>query len=252
MTASFCEKSLMIIGKTNDGNDLTGQHLKLVEMAINGHLNKDGEEAFEELHRQVSSGEYAKPWLHGVEHMTADHAGYIYWKELNIEHYDYPYESSNVEKLQDLSKRCLHIEQLGVTPNTNTVVWFWPWMEKLTIDHQWLDFFKHDPGLWEGNECLVVVMKKKRVAFFHDGKVDYFEGIDGFLDSWGDEYDSEEIDYHKFASAGFGIPKAGQDDHQGLVYAPLDGVISLLEKHRVPSNLFQPDFSGLQKDTNIG
>ena len=251
MTASFCEKAITILGKTNDGNELTGPHLKLVEMAVNGHLNEAGENAFDELYRQVSNGEYDKPWLHGVKHMTADHSGYIYWKGQSVEHYDFPYESSNAEQVQDLANRCLHIESLGITPSTGTAIWRWEWMKELTAEHQWLDFFKHDPGLWEGNDSLVVVMEKDRVAFFFNGNVEYFNGIEDFLDAWGAEYDPEEITYHKFASAGFGIPQAGQNEHNGIIYAPLTGVISLLEKYQEPSDLYQSGVPDLQEDTKV-
>lgn len=251
MTASFCEKAITILGKTNDGNELTEPHLKLVELAVNGFLNEAGEVAFEELYQQVSSGEYGKPWLHGVEHMTADHTGYVYWKGQNVEHYDFPYESSNAEQVQDLANRCLHIESLSITPSTGTAVWRWDWMKDLTADHPWLDFFKHNPGLWEGDDSLVIVMAEDRLALLSSGNIEFFKGIDAFLEARGVEYDPEDVVYHRFKAAGFGTPKAGQDEHLGIVYATLAGVISLLEKYQVPRDLYQSGLPGLQDGANI-
>ena len=45
-------KAIEIIRATNDGNDLTGFELKIVEMAVNNHLNEKGKEKFEEIYRK--------------------------------------------------------------------------------------------------------------------------------------------------------------------------------------------------------
>jgi hypothetical protein len=74
-----CEIACEIIRATNDGDDLAPEHLKLVEMAVNGFLNEKGWQAFKDLHEQVKAG-YKKPWAFGVENLTQDHEGYIYWK----------------------------------------------------------------------------------------------------------------------------------------------------------------------------
>jgi hypothetical protein len=254
MIAKFCEKALMILGKTNDGNDLTAPHLKLVEMAVNGFLNEAGKVAFDELYRQVFTGEYDRPWLHGVEHMTADHSGYIYWKGVNVEHYDFPYESSNAKNVRDLASRCLHIESLGITPTIGTAIWCWGWMKELTADHQWLNFFKHNPGLpglWEGNDSLVIVIAEDRLVLVNSGKVEFFTGIKSFLDARGVQYDPEDAVYHQFVAAGFGIPKAGQGDNLGIIYAPLDGVIALLERYQVPSDLYLSGLPDTKQSANI-
>ena len=83
------DMAIEILRKTNDGNDLAPEHLKLVEVAANGWLSEAGEVAFHELHRDVENG-YKKPWLHGIEHLTRDHEGYVYWKGRRVEHYDSP------------------------------------------------------------------------------------------------------------------------------------------------------------------
>ena len=44
---------------------------------------------FQQLYATVTSGQYAKPWLAGVEHVTRDHQGYVYWKGSRIEHFTF-------------------------------------------------------------------------------------------------------------------------------------------------------------------
>jgi len=60
MTIDNGEAALEIIIATNDGDDLAPQHLKLVEMAVNGFLNDKGQQAFEDLLANVRSG-YTPP-----------------------------------------------------------------------------------------------------------------------------------------------------------------------------------------------
>ncbi len=84
-----CEMAIAILQATHDGEDLDPAHLWLVQEWVNDHLNEKGKAAFRELHAQVTAGKYQKPWLHGVEHLTRDRQGYIYWKGVEVEHYSF-------------------------------------------------------------------------------------------------------------------------------------------------------------------
>ena len=64
------DDALEILRATRDGEDLAPEHLKLVEIAVNGWLSEAGEIAFAELLANVRGG-YVRPWLHGVEHLAA-------------------------------------------------------------------------------------------------------------------------------------------------------------------------------------
>ncbi|MCL2387835.1 MAG: hypothetical protein FWC89_09855, partial [Defluviitaleaceae bacterium] len=87
-----CDKATSILKKTRDGDLLDPQDLKLIESAVNGFLNEIGINAFENLHYSVVVSEaYLKPYLHGIEHMTCDHEGYIYYKDIHVEHYNRDY-----------------------------------------------------------------------------------------------------------------------------------------------------------------
>lgn len=119
-----CDLACQILRATNDGDDLTPEHLKLVELAVNGFLNDKGWEAFKDLHKQVKTG-YKKPWFHGIEHLTQDHNGYIRWKEKIVEHYTFDNYEEEKESAEELGRRCRILESNGIIPTMQDAVWFW-------------------------------------------------------------------------------------------------------------------------------
>ncbi|MDW7726330.1 MAG: hypothetical protein SCH70_04335 [Candidatus Methanoperedens sp.] len=126
MTAS-CDKAIEILQATNDGDGLDPLDLKLVEMAVNVHLNDLGMERFNQLHVEVTTGGYRKPWFHGIEHLTIDNAGLVYWKGFEVENYTLSYAFSEKARkdAEELARRCKHIESLEIVPETNNVIWRW-------------------------------------------------------------------------------------------------------------------------------
>lgn len=106
--------AIEIIAATNDGDDLAPHHLKLVEMAVNGYLNDEGMVAFHELAEQVRAG-YRKPWFHGIEHLTLDSEGWVYWKEYRVEHYTprWAYSDEAKRQAQMLARKCKYLEAKG-------------------------------------------------------------------------------------------------------------------------------------------
>ena len=123
MTA--CAKAIEILQHTHDGDDLAPQHLKLVELAVNGFLNETGVAAFDDLHARVASNTYAKPWLHGVENLTISHEGYVRWKGQIVEHFTY-YDAQSHERLAEQARAvgevCAVLEHHGVPVTTRTVL----------------------------------------------------------------------------------------------------------------------------------
>ena len=93
-----------ILEKTNDGNDLSPLHLKLVELTANDFLSEAGEIALYELYANVKKG-YVKPWFLGVEHMTQDHEGFVYWKGIQVEHYSHMDDKQALESLKGKVKK---------------------------------------------------------------------------------------------------------------------------------------------------
>jgi hypothetical protein len=135
MTNSVTEMAIEILRATNDGNELSPPHLKLVELAVNGFLNEAGTAAFEELYGNATkSAGYTVPWFHGIEHLTRDHAGYIRWKGITVEHYDSPwyYTEPARKAAQETADRCKLLESIGEAPTNQKVIWKWEeWQKKL-------------------------------------------------------------------------------------------------------------------------
>ncbi|MBA7710597.1 hypothetical protein ES703_119542 [subsurface metagenome] len=125
-TTGTIDMALEIIRQTNDGDDLSPGDLALVESAVNGFLSESGEIAFQELHKKVLEG-YSPPWFHGIEHMTIDHAGYVYWKGVQVEHYGpgNPYSAKMKQATEEIARRCRILEERGRQPTVGTAVWNW-------------------------------------------------------------------------------------------------------------------------------
>jgi len=122
------DKACGILSHTRDGNDLAPHHLYLVQEAVNGNLTKDGERAFESLYEESQSPRgYTKPWYCGVENLTLDHTGYVYWKGEIVEHFSLHVMSWEDQKAQavEMGRRCRHLEKLGVSVNMTTAIWEW-------------------------------------------------------------------------------------------------------------------------------
>ena len=124
---STCDKAIEILQATSDGDQLAPLDLKLVESAVNGFLTEEGIEAFNKLHKTVAAGEYKQPWFHGIENMTIDDVGFIYWKGAIVEHYEQPwtYSKDAKESAQELKRRCEILENKGIPLNITTVIWKW-------------------------------------------------------------------------------------------------------------------------------
>lgn len=116
MQESIYDIARYILQNTKDGNNLAPEHLYLVQVAVNGGLSELGEVEFYKLYDSVKRG-YAKPYLHGVPNVTKDHEGFVYWRSVRIEHYTFYGEDADKrerEATQELAKRCLHLERIGV------------------------------------------------------------------------------------------------------------------------------------------
>ncbi len=125
--SEISDKSCEILQRTNDGDDLDTRHLKLIENAVNGFLNEKGIGAFNELHKMVITTGYIKPFFHGIEHLTIDNVGYVYWKDTQVEHYELNWAYSDKAKKEaiELARRCKIIEERGEKPGNRNVIWNW-------------------------------------------------------------------------------------------------------------------------------
>jgi hypothetical protein len=126
MSNPFIEPALEILRATRDGDDLAPEHLALLQGAVNGHLNDKGQAAFHELVENVRGG-YVKPWLHGIEHLTIDHEGYVSWRGQRVEHYtpSWAYCEEAKQQARELAERCRQLEAEGKAVNKFNAVLDW-------------------------------------------------------------------------------------------------------------------------------
>lgn len=110
------DKVIAIIEKTNDGNDLTPQDLKLTELAANGFLNEKGRQKIDEIYQAAIAGQYRRPPYLGVEFMDRAHDGYVYFKGQEVEHYSsfWAYSLDAKASLIKLQRQCLFLEAKGL------------------------------------------------------------------------------------------------------------------------------------------
>lgn len=229
--SDLAEKALSILERTNDGNELSPRDLKLVENAVNNFLNEKGIALFYKLYMDVLGNEYKPNWLHGIENMTVNHDGYIFWKNIEVEHYDHPYSEDSKNCLEELSKRCLHIESLDIPVSISNVIWFWDWFKCLNKNSIWLPLISRVPSAWVSGSGLALTFRNDEVHYYEKGsKVRCYSSTVEFLESLS-VVSKSEAQYHQLKSAGFTIASAGQDEHNGFMFAPLKGVISLFESY---------------------
>lgn len=132
---SIFDQACFILEKTHDGDNLAPEHLKLVEIGVNGYLNEAGEVALMQLFQSVKDG-YNKPWFLGIENLTRDHEGFIYWKGKQVEHYDHDYwgrdgwQERMLKDAKELERRCKILEGAGLPVNSTYTAWCWPEVAK--------------------------------------------------------------------------------------------------------------------------
>jgi hypothetical protein len=120
-----CDKACEVLVATHDGEDLDPNDLAMVEAHVNGWLTEKGIDKFEELYEQVKNGKYVKPWLCGVEHLTRDLQGYVYWKGINVEHYSFRDYDKMKAAAEELGRRCRIVESRGLEVTGKRVIWDW-------------------------------------------------------------------------------------------------------------------------------
>jgi len=118
------EQCIEILQKTNDGKDLSPCHLRLIQDAVNYGLTEAGEIALNELYQNVIRG-YKPAWFHGIEHLTIDYEGFVYWKDNQVEHYNLSWAYGNAARIAaiELAKRCHTVESRGEKATTASVIW---------------------------------------------------------------------------------------------------------------------------------
>jgi hypothetical protein len=114
-----------ILRNTNDGMRLNPTDLELVEQAANSWLTEEGEVALSELLSDVTTGEYftsSRRWFQGIEHLTRDHQGHVYWRSARVEHFSFSDGYEEKQAAVTLAARCRALETKGFPVNGRTAV----------------------------------------------------------------------------------------------------------------------------------
>jgi hypothetical protein len=121
---SMLDKCIAILAATNDGNNLSPPHLAMVQTAANHGLSERGEALFEALYRAVMAGEYdpLRQALCGVENLTQDHEGYVYWRGIRVEHFSHATYERKQQAAQHLAAACLALEAKGFPVTGRTAI----------------------------------------------------------------------------------------------------------------------------------
>ena len=119
------EECIEILSLSNDGDALDPRDLSLVEAVVNfgkDALTQKGQERWNSLLRDLRGGGYRRPWLYGIEHLTQDHQGYVYWKGVSVEHYSHRDAEAGRRDASQLAQVCQFIERQGKTVSGSEIM----------------------------------------------------------------------------------------------------------------------------------
>jgi hypothetical protein len=239
---SLIDQSIEILRHSRDGEDLEPAHLSLVQAAVNNNLTERGVQAFHQIHADVTSGKYIKPWLCGVEHVTRDLQGYVYWKGNRIEHFTYSaMDAAQLKAItQRLAEKCRHIEALGLPVCGST--YFNSWLDAMPVDFP--DAYKQ---LLYLTGCLYE-HPDGRAVFTLDGKTEdgwpvearFLEVKDGIIMEHSLPIKLGDVSYHVLTGVwGCRLAQCGQPEHTGAGAASLPRVMDWLERHGITEQISQ-------------
>jgi hypothetical protein len=220
------DQAIEILSKTNDGDDLDPQDLSLVQGKVNQQLTAAGEQAFAELYNKVAQGNYTKPWLAGVEHVTRDQAGYVYWKAQIVEHFTFNLIDPQTLKslVNKLAATCRHIEALEIPVCTFSCTTELFAKMPLNYTKEYKELLYHLPNCWEHSDgTTAFLLGGNRNAQGYPIKVVYLELCNGNITVKTLPVKPNNVEYHSMVAIGF----------QYAVFDTLDDVTAWFNKHGI-------------------
>lgn len=153
---SISEEAVAILRATQDGDLLDPSDLSLIQDVINqgaDYLSPAGQDYWKKLVTSTASGHYVKRWFCGVENLTRNGEGYVFWKGQRVEHFSY--SPAQRDEMMTAARRlaavCLKIESDGQVPSYTT------------IDEVWrkMDFAQLSPSIEAPRHLVVWVVLKE-------------------------------------------------------------------------------------------
>lgn len=127
MNDSTYDQITFILQNTSDGDDLSPGDLYFLQVMANAgptEVTEAMEVRLSELANNVKNG-YKKPWLCGIENLTKDHEGFVYWKGIQVEHYSHMDYHKEKAAAEELARRCTILESKGIPVNGTNAIWKW-------------------------------------------------------------------------------------------------------------------------------
>lgn len=135
--SSNYEKAQAILQATGAGDKLAPQHYHLAELADHGvPLGPHQQAELDGIYAKLP--EYAPPFLHGVEHMTIDREGTLYYKGVAVDYGALAWTATlggraDVVRVQD---QCRFLEAQGIQPTTQEILLNWGAHDKAYFDEK--------------------------------------------------------------------------------------------------------------------
>src|SRR5579883_1136988 len=100
-----------IIAHTEGGRALLEPHRRLVHKALHETVSRDGLEVIDWLHESITRGTYRKEFFKGIEHLTRDAKGLMFWKEHLIGRLALTDDAADEREARRLAERCRALEE---------------------------------------------------------------------------------------------------------------------------------------------
>ena len=174
--------------------------------------------------------------LHGVRHLTADDQGYVYWRGVEVEHYDPPATAAKYrEAALEIERRCRHLESIDVEVTCSSAVWCWSWFRAMRKSHRYRTILREIPHVYlRGDEVLLFFRRRHLSYSVIDGTVTLMKG--------GDPRSSG--DYEVLRAIGFEHPPRPVLRRTASDIGTLTWTVShfaaFFKRHKVPPSLLDP------------
>jgi len=151
------DKAIAILERTQDGNLLAVRDLKLTELAAKNGLSDLGLTSLGVLYDEVVAGTYdaSKLYLFGIEHLTRDAEGYVFWKGVHVEHYSHKSPEEMERDARKLAATCQALEAKNFPVNSRTAID--SKFEQAPPETQWLEAMCRYYTLFEGQGRHVAI-----------------------------------------------------------------------------------------------
>lgn len=156
------DKAIAILGATQDGQQLAWVDMKLVELAANDNLSEKGLDLLSDLYERVVTLRTYRPdhqYLFGIQHLTRDSQGYVYWKNQLVEHYSHDNAEDMQHAAKNLANRCLELESKGFAVTGRSAIC--SVYESAPADTPWRDALERFYSLFEGNGRHVAILYRR-------------------------------------------------------------------------------------------